>query len=300
MGLQACVECPFKLFKAQSGVFFSSDLKMGIRGHSFFFPGSPFTPFFFPFNTDNLTNFPCWSLSLMSPGLLSPLHIVMSARNKAVACICVHTGLLTPCLHPQHTHVRSDIDLASLFSPAVSSIVCQDIVHSSSVFPCIWIPFDLLTGCKDVLHYCSMCRLLWFGSNNRWHKGLATCGRAKGDKGRISFFFSSRNKLQILLCWKCHWLKLLNFTSRVSLLLLHMLHRNNVLQAGMFIHARFWFRCIYVCLSVCREKQTAAFVRVSACAVCLLVHRWGLVVRASLDWPINYDGLLMICNGMIY
>lgn len=33
---------------------------------------------------------------------------------------------------------------------------------------------------------------------------------------------------------------------------------------------------------------------------CTLAHLWGLCVRASFDWPINYDGLLMMCNGMIY
>lgn len=27
--------------------------------------------------------------------------------------------------------------------------------------------------------------------------------------------------------------------------------------------------------------------------LCTLAHHRGLVVRASLDWPINYDGLLM-------
>lgn len=40
-GYKPSVECPFKLFTAQSGVFFSSDLKMGIGGHPFFPAGSP-------------------------------------------------------------------------------------------------------------------------------------------------------------------------------------------------------------------------------------------------------------------
>lgn len=40
-GYKPSVECPFKLFTAQSGVFFSSDLKMGIGGHPFFPEGSP-------------------------------------------------------------------------------------------------------------------------------------------------------------------------------------------------------------------------------------------------------------------
>lgn len=47
-------------------------------------------------------------------------------------------------------------------------------------------------------------------------------------------------------------------------------------------------------------ERPAVCVRAFSYSVCLHVHRWGLVVRASLDWPINYGGLLMMCNEMIY
>lgn len=57
--------------------------------------------------------------------------------------------------------------------------------------------------------------------------------------------------------------------------------------------------CAYFCII---QAVAGLCVRsyVQYVCLCTRAHRWGLVVRASLDWPINYDGLLMMCNGMIY
>lgn len=140
MGLQACVECPCKLFKAQSGVFFSSDLKMGIRGHSFFFSRVTFPSF--PFNTDSYTNFHSLSLSVT---LWSHAFTLGHAAETKQLCAYV-----------QYHTVGHKLRAHSLtwLSFALSSFVWVDIVHFQ-VFSCIWIHSDLLMWLAIAL--CATC-----------------------------------------------------------------------------------------------------------------------------------------------
>ena len=190
MGLQACVECPFKLFKAQSGVFFSCDLKMGIRGHSFFFPGSPFPLFLLALT---LTNFHHLSLSLMLYRSFSWSHAAtyVHARGCKKQSSCVYTWahrqshtVTRTYMHMPRTRTHTETLTWPFFLPcSVLYCVCHDIVHSLSVFPCIWIPSDLLISCKDVMRYCSSCNLLWCGNNNSWQRGFSVSGEANGRQG---------------------------------------------------------------------------------------------------------------------
>lgn len=88
-GYMPRVECPFKLFTAQSGVFFSSDLKMGIRGHSFFLAGSPF-----PLFLQALT-LPISFTNVIQDAAVVMRYIcacVQTLRNK----MCPHAHALTP------------------------------------------------------------------------------------------------------------------------------------------------------------------------------------------------------------
>lgn len=81
---------------------------------------------------------------------------------------------------------------------------------------------------------------------------------------------------------------------------------NNFIFALMFV-CTFIIACMYSYVQflpvLLHNTQVIAGLHMSFHVqyVCLCMRaRWGLVVRASLDWPINYDGLLMMCNGMIY
>lgn len=76
------MECPFKLFKAYSGVFFCSDLKMGIRGHPFFLPGSPS-----PLSLLVLTLTHTLALPISFNGVLQDSALMVTRWDK---CVCAH------------------------------------------------------------------------------------------------------------------------------------------------------------------------------------------------------------------
>lgn len=50
--------------------------------------------------------------------------------------------------------------------------------------------------------------------------------------------------------------------------------------------------CAYFCITQAFAGLCAGLDIQYVC-LCMRAHHWGLVVRASLDWPINYDALLM-------
>lgn len=112
-GYKPSVECPFKLFTAQSGVFFSSDLKMGIGGHPFFPAGSP-SPLF----------------------LLAPMPS-SSASSSSSPCLLLkrRSGRTPGDKKWRKVHPQTPLDLY--------------VTHGHTpflLFPCTWI----LTECRDL------------------------------------------------------------------------------------------------------------------------------------------------------
>ncbi len=184
MGLQACVECPFKLFRAQSGVFFSSDLKMGIRGHSFFLPGSPLPLFLL---APTLTRFHSLSLSLMLCRTLSWSHAgtyTHAGRHKEIKQPRAYAHMYRHRYLVMHTwHARTYRDAQTHWtghpcSPAVSSIVCVGTLFI--VLLCFHVSEYILTfSCTArmwsiiALHATCFCVELTVGDKG----GLADCGR---------------------------------------------------------------------------------------------------------------------------
>ncbi len=91
-------------------------------------------------------------------------------------------------------------------------------------------------------------------------------------------------------------MKCLKLSSSASTLCWHSYIGLHVhMQCVQFLAVMCEYFCIIKAFAGLCVKSYIQFV-----CLCMRAHRWGLVVRASLDWPINYDDLLMMCNGMIY
>lgn len=204
MGLQACVECPFKLFKAQSGVFFLPWSKDGYQ-RSVILPSRVTFPTF-PFSTDTLTHLHSLSLSLMLSRTLSwshaatYVHARRHLKSKAAVCIytraCIDTLIQgwNTCTHLKHTHTHTRRGPSRL--PCIELYcVCQE-WHCSfsscvSVYLNTFWPSHAPRGCEALLLWVQLA----FVCHQHWATKAAsqTVQRPKedGEEVRTLWRFSS-------------------------------------------------------------------------------------------------------------
>lgn len=99
VGLQGCVQCPFKLFKAQSGVFFSSDRSKDGYQRSFILPSRVTFPTF-PFSPDTLCTSTPLSLSLMLYTVGRIGHHGHMLEQKQSSEVCIDSDIV---MHTWHS-----------------------------------------------------------------------------------------------------------------------------------------------------------------------------------------------------
>lgn len=111
------MECPFKLFKAYSGVFFCSDLKMGIRGHPFFLPGSPS-----PLSLLALTLTHTLALPISFTGVLQDSALMVTRWDK---CVYVHADRKCANRHTHaHTHAQTHRNMRTQLWATLFILLC--------------------------------------------------------------------------------------------------------------------------------------------------------------------------------
>lgn len=184
-------------------------------------------------------------------------------------------------------------------SPAVSSIVCVRTLFI--LLLCFHVSEYLLTFSLTArmwsiiaLHAICFSVVPTIGEKGGWQ----TVERQEGDREDWRF---------CLVFWLCIFATVLEVSlykfSRAVTFSLHWCSRRHAWSASPYplVYTVSCWMCAFFCIIQVIAGMCESF-HVQYAYMCMWIpaHCRGLVIRASLHRPINYDGLLMMCNGMIY
>lgn len=249
------------------------------------------------------------------------VHVCRRRERKRAMCIYARAQTLSD-VHVARKHLHAHTRTHTLSRPSWlhcgESILCvRTFVVHSPVFPCIWTLPDLRSDCEDV-ERCYFRVILTKGDED-WE---ADAAHRAGQLGLLTLHLSLFKKVVMLdlISYKCIVRYPVSYV--VSSVVKTSINCKYFFNKGM-IRIKFSVNfqkhssvlsallLMYTLSSVCVSMESflvlcvltfcATQAHAGSCAspciqhVCLCMYslRWGLFVRASLDWPINYDGLLM-------